>query len=327
MENIIEVNNLKTSFFTPTGEVKVVNDVSFKLKKGEVLGIVGESGSGKSITVLSILKLIGNTGKIVGGQILLDGEDIVDKDNKYMSTIRGSKIGMIFQDPMTSLNPVFKIGYQLREPIMKHLKLSKSEANKKAIEMLNLVGIPDAKNRMNCFPHEFSGGMRQRVIIAMALACNPKLIIADEPTTALDVTIQAQVMELMKKFQKDLKSSIILITHDLGVVADLADNIMVMYSGSIMERGSVEHIFYNPKHPYTKGLLRSVPNPDELVKKRLIPIEGQPPNLLNPPKGCPFSPRCPHAMKICLVKKPETVCLEDNHEVRCWLVNKDMKMG
>ncbi|MDF2503981.1 ABC transporter ATP-binding protein [Clostridium sp.] len=327
MENIIEVNNLKTSFFTPTGEVKVVNDVSFKLKKGEVLGIVGESGSGKSITVLSILKLLGNTGKIVGGQILLDGEDIVDKDNKYMSTIRGSKIGMIFQDPMTSLNPVFKIGYQLREPIMKHLKLSKSEANKKAIEMLNLVGIPDAKNRMNCFPHEFSGGMRQRVIIAMALACNPKLIIADEPTTALDVTIQAQVMELMKKFQKDLKSSIILITHDLGVVADLADNIMVMYSGSIMERGSVEHIFYNPKHPYTKGLLRSVPNPDELVKKRLIPIEGQPPNLLNPPKGCPFSPRCPHAMKICLVKKPETVCLEDNHEVRCWLVNKDMKMG
>ncbi|WP_010239093.1 ABC transporter ATP-binding protein [Clostridium arbusti] len=327
MENIIEVNNLKTSFFTPAGEVKVVNDVSFKLKKGEVLGIVGESGSGKSITVLSILKLLGNTGKIVGGQILIDGEDIVDKDNKYMSTIRGSKIGMIFQDPMTSLNPVFKIGYQLREPIMKHLKLSKSEANKKAIEMLNLVGIPDAKNRMNCFPHEFSGGMRQRVIIAMALACNPKLIIADEPTTALDVTIQAQVMELMKKFQKDLKSSIILITHDLGVVADLADNIMVMYSGSIMERGSVEHIFYNPKHPYTKGLLRSVPNPDELVKKRLIPIEGQPPNLLNPPKGCPFSPRCPHAMKICLVKKPETVCLEDNHEVRCWLVNKDMKMG
>lgn len=327
MENIIEVNNLKTSFFTPAGEVKVVNDVSFKLKKGEVLGIVGESGSGKSITVLSILKLLGNTGKIVDGQILLDGEDIVDKDNKYMSTIRGSKIGMIFQDPMTSLNPVFKIGYQLREPIMKHLKLSKSEANKKAIEMLNLVGIPDAKNRMNCFPHEFSGGMRQRVIIAMALACNPKLIIADEPTTALDVTIQAQIMELMKKFQKDLKSSIILITHDLGVVADLADNIIVMYSGSIMERGSVEDIFYNPKHPYTKGLLRSVPNLDELVKKRLIPIEGQPPNLLNPPKGCPFSPRCPHAMKICLVKKPETVCLEENHEVRCWLVNKDMKMG
>lgn len=327
MENIIEVNNLKTSFFTPAGEVKAVNDVSFKLKKGEVLGIVGESGSGKSITVLSILKLLGGTGKIINGEIILDGENIVDKDNKYMSTIRGSKIGMIFQDPMTSLNPVFKIGYQLREPIMKHLKLSKSEANKRAIEMLTLVGIPDAEKRMNCFPHEFSGGMRQRVIIAMALACNPELIIADEPTTALDVTIQAQIMELMKKFQKDFNTSIILITHDLGVVADLADNIIVMYSGSIMERGSVEDIFYNPKHPYTKGLLNSVPNPEELVKKRLIPIDGQPPNLLNPPKGCPFSPRCPHAMKICLVKKPETVCVNENHQVSCWLVNKDMKMG
>lgn len=327
MKNIIEVNNLKTSFFTPAGEVKAVNDVSFKLKKGKVLGIVGESGSGKSITVLSILKLLGSAGKIVNGEIILDGENIVDKDNKYMSTIRGSKIGMIFQDPMTSLNPVFKIGYQLREPIMKHLKLSKSEANKKAIEMLTLVGIPDAEKRMNCFPHEFSGGMRQRVIIAMALACNPELIIADEPTTALDVTIQAQIMELMKQFQKDFNTSIILITHDLGVVADLADNIIVMYSGSIMERGSVEDIFYNPKHPYTKGLLNSVPNPDELVKMRLIPIDGQPPNLLNPPKGCPFSPRCPQAMKICLVKKPESVCVNENHQVSCWLVNKEMKKG
>ncbi|AJA47152.1 oligopeptide transport ATP-binding protein OppD [Clostridium pasteurianum DSM 525 = ATCC 6013] len=327
MKNIIEVNNLKTSFFTPAGEVKAVNGVSFKLKKGEVLGIVGESGSGKSITVLSILKLLGGTGKIINGEIILDGENIVDKDNKYMSTIRGSKIGMIFQDPMTSLNPVFKIGYQLREPIMKHLKLSKSEANKKAVEMLTLVGIPDAEKRMNCFPHEFSGGMRQRVIIAMALACNPELIIADEPTTALDVTIQAQIMELMKKFQKDFNTSIILITHDLGVVADLADNIIVMYSGSIMERGPVEDIFYNPKHPYTKGLLNSVPNPDEIIKKRLIPIDGQPPNLLNPPKGCPFSPRCPHAMKICLVKKPETVCVNENHQNSCWLMNKDMRKG
>jgi len=327
MKNIIEVNNLKTSFFTPAGEVKAVNGVSFKLKKGEVLGIVGESGSGKSITVLSILKLLGGTGKIINGEIILDGKNIVDKDNKYMSTIRGSKIGMIFQDPMTSLNPVFKIGYQLREPIMKHLKLSKNEADKKAIEMLTLVGIPDAEKRMNCFPHEFSGGMRQRVIIAMALACNPELIIADEPTTALDVTIQAQIMDLMKKFQKDFNTSIILITHDLGVVADLADNIIVMYSGSIMERGSVEDIFYNPRHPYTKGLLNSVPNPEELVKKRLIPIDGQPPNLLNPPKGCPFSPRCPHAMKICLVKKPETVCVNENHQTSCWLINKDMRKG
>ncbi|UZW15317.1 ABC transporter ATP-binding protein [Clostridium pasteurianum] len=327
MKNIIEVNNLKTSFFTPAGEVKAVNGVSFKLKKGEVLGIVGESGSGKSITVLSILKLLGGTGKIINGEIILDGKNIVDKDNKYMSTIRGSKIGMIFQDPMTSLNPVFKIGYQLREPIMKHLKLSKNEADKKAIEMLTLVGIPDAEKRMNCFPHEFSGGMRQRVIIAMALACNPELIIADEPTTALDVTIQAQIMDLMKKFQKDFNTSIILITHDLGVVADLADNIIVMYSGSIMERGSVEDIFYNPRHPYTKGLLNSVPNPEELVKKRLIPIDGQPPNLLNPPKGCPFSPRCPHAMKICLVKKPETVCVNENHQTSCWLMNKDMRKG
>jgi len=327
MEKVIEIKNLRTSFFTPVGEVKVINDLSFDIKKGEILGIVGESGSGKSVTVLSILKLLGPSGKIVDGEILFEGENLVSKDNKFMSDIRGSKIGMIFQDPMTSLNPVFTIGYQLREPIIKHLKLSREEAHKKAVDMLRLVGIPDAENRINCYPHEFSGGMRQRAMIAMALACNPSLIIADEPTTALDVTIQAQILELMSDFQKKLNTSIILITHDLGVVAGLADKIIVMYAGHIMEEGLTEEIFYNPKHPYIKGLLQSVPNPDELERKRLIPIEGQPPDLLNPPNGCAFSPRCPYAMKICLKKQPKVSCISETHRVSCWLVDKESKSG
>lgn len=327
MENILEVKNLRTSFFTTAGEVKVLKNLSFNIKKGEILGIVGESGSGKSVTVLSILKLLGTSGKVVGGDVLFEGNNLVKKSEAYMNSIRGAKIGMIFQDPMTSLNPVFTIGYQLREPIMKHLKLSKDKANKKAVEMLKLVGIPDAENRINCYPHEFSGGMRQRVMIAMALSCNPSLIIADEPTTALDVTIQAQILELMSEFQKKLNTSIILITHDLGVVAGLADKIIVMYAGYIMEEGTAEEIFYNSKHPYMKGLLQSVPNPEELERKRLLPIEGQPPDLLNPPKGCAFSPRCPYAMKICLMKHPEAKFISQTHSVSCWLIDKENKRG
>lgn len=327
MENILEVKNLRTSFFTTAGEVKVLKNLSFNVKKGEILGIVGESGSGKSVTVLSILKLLGTSGKIVGGDVLFEGNNLVKKSEAHMNSIRGAKIGMIFQDPMTSLNPVFTIGYQLREPIMKHLKLSKDKANKRAVEILKLVGIPDAENRINCYPHEFSGGMRQRVMIAMALSCNPSLIIADEPTTALDVTIQAQILELMSEFQKKLNTSIILITHDLGVVAGLADKIIVMYAGYIMEEGTAEEIFYNSKHPYMKGLLQSVPNPEELERKRLLPIEGQPPDLLNPPKGCAFSPRCPYAMKICLMKHPEAKFISQTHSVSCWLIDKENKRG
>lgn len=325
MEKVIEVKNLSTSFFTPVGEVKSVNNVSFDVEKGQVLGIVGESGSGKSVTVLSILKLLGQSGKIINGQINFENINLVEKDDRFMNNIRGAKIGMIFQDPMTSLNPVLKIGYQLREPIIKHLKVSKEEAHKKAIEILNLVGIPDAEKRINCYPHEFSGGMRQRVMIAMALSCNPSLIIADEPTTALDVTIQAQILELMKEFQNKMNTSIILITHDLGVVADLADKIIVMYAGNIMEEGLKEDIFYNPKHPYTKGLLQSVPNPENIEKKRLIPIDGQPPDLLNPPNGCVFSPRCPYTMKICMQKKPEVSCINKTHKVSCWLLHKEKR--
>lgn len=322
MDKVLEVRNLTTSFFTAAGEVKAVNGVSFDVKKGHVLGIVGESGSGKSVTMLSILKLLGRSGKITGGEILFEGQDLVKKSENYMTSIRGNKIGMVFQDPMTSLNPVFSVGYQLREPLIKHKKLTKSQAQQKAIEMLKLVGIPGAENRIENYPHEFSGGMRQRVMIAIALCCNPELIIADEPTTALDVTIQAQILEIMKDLQKRLGTSIIIITHDLGVVAEIADEVAVMYAGHIVEKGRTEDIFYNPKHPYTWGLLKSVPNPDKLVKERLIPIEGQPPDLLNLPDGCPFGPRCPYTMRVCLKYSPELENISESHEVRCWLTKK-----
>ncbi|GFR36090.1 ABC transporter ATP-binding protein [Thermobrachium celere] len=323
MERLLEIKNLRTSFFTHVGEVQAVRGVSFHLDKGEALGIVGESGSGKSITMMSVMRLLADNGKIVEGEILFEGRDLAKLSENEMQKIRGNEIGMIFQDPMTSLNPVLTIGDQLMEPLIKHKKMTKEKAFERAVHMLELVGIPSPKSRMSQYPHEFSGGMRQRVMIAMALACEPKLLIADEPTTALDVTIQAQILELMKELKQKINTSIILITHDLGVVADLCSRINVMYGGLIAETGSTRDIFYNPKHPYTWGLLNSVPNPKNLVKERLKPIDGQPPDLLKPPAGCPFAPRCQYAMRICMTHRPPLFEVGEGHKAACWLNHKD----
>lgn len=319
MERVLDVKELRTTFATSAGEVKAVRGVSFHLDKGEALGIVGESGCGKSVTMMSIMRLLQENGKVVGGEIDFDGKDIKNMPEYEMRKIRGNDIGMIFQDPMTSLNPLFTVGNQLIEPLMIHRKLDKKEAEKEAIKMLDMVGIPSPEKRMKQYPHEFSGGMRQRVMIAMALICEPKLIIADEPTTALDVTIQAQILELMKDLREKLNTSIILITHDLGVVADVCSRIVVMYGGVVVETGTTEDIFYRTKHPYTFGLLKSVPNPNDMVKGKLIPIEGYPPDLLNPPVGCPFAARCNKAMKICTKKQPPMYKVGDGHKVACWL--------
>ena len=323
MEKLLEVKNLKTEFKTNVGQVHAVRGVSFYLDKGEALGIVGESGCGKSVTMMSIMRLLADNGKIVDGQIYFDGKDISKAKDSEMDSIRGNDIGMIFQDPMTSLNPVFTIGDQLMEPLLKHRGMKKEEAKKQAINMLKLVGIPSPEKRMKQYPHEFSGGMRQRAMIAMSLICEPKLIIADEPTTALDVTIQAQILDLMKDLKDKLNTSIILITHDLGVVADLCSRINVMYGGIVVETGTTEDIFYRPKHPYTWGLLRSVPNPKENTKEKLKPIEGQPPDLLKPPVGCPFAARCDYAMKICINKQPPQFEVGENHSAACWLCHED----
>ena len=323
MEKLLEVKNLKTEFKTNVGQVHAVRGVSFYLDKGEALGIVGESGCGKSVTMMSIMRLLADNGKIADGQIYFDGKDISKAKDSEMDSIRGNDIGMIFQDPMTSLNPVFTIGDQLMEPLLKHRGMKKEEAKKQAINMLKLVGIPSPEKRMKQYPHEFSGGMRQRAMIAMSLICEPKLIIADEPTTALDVTIQAQILDLMKDLKDKLNTSIILITHDLGVVADLCSRINVMYGGIVVETGTTEDIFYRPKHPYTWGLLRSVPNPKENTKEKLKPIEGQPPDLLKPPVGCPFAARCDYAMKICINKQPPRFEVGENHSAACWLCHED----
>ena len=323
MEKLLEVKNLETSFKTNVGEVHAVRGVSFYLNQGEALGIVGESGCGKSVTMMSIMRLIDSNGKIVNGEINFDGKDISKVKDSDMNNLRGNDIGMIFQDPMTSLNPVFTIGDQLMEPLLKHKGMSKEEAKKQAIEMLGLVGIPSPEKRMKQYPHEFSGGMRQRAMIAMSLICKPKLIIADEPTTALDVTIQAQILDLMKDLKNKLNTSIILITHDLGVVADLCSRINVMYGGIIVETGTTEDIFYRGRHPYTWGLLGSVPNPKETTKEKLKPIEGQPPDLLKPPVGCPFAARCDYAMKICVETQPPQFEVGENHKCACWLCHKD----
>lgn len=318
--NLIEFKNLKTYFYTEAGVVKAVNDVSFKIKKGEVVGVVGESGCGKSVTAMSLMRLVDSPGKIVAGEIIYeDDKDILTLSDKEIRSIRGNEISMIFQEPMTSLNPVFTVGNQIIESIMIHKKISKKEARKKAIEMISLVGIPDAEKVVDRYPHELSGGMRQRIMIAMAISCNPKLLIADEPTTALDVTIQAQILDLMKDLKKKLNTSIILITHDLGVVADLCTRINVMYGGIIVEQGSDEDIFYNPRHPYTWGLLQSVPNPKSDVKEKLTPIEGQPPDLLKPPTGCPFAARCKYAMKVCVDNLPPLFEISKGHKAACWL--------
>lgn len=319
MEKLLEINNLYTSFYTHLGEVKAVRGVSIDVYKGEAVGIVGESGSGKSITMMSTMRLLAENGKIKDGTISFENKDLAKISEKEMESIRGNSMGMIFQDPMTSLNPVFTIGEQLIEPLMKHKKVNKLEATKTAIEMLKLVGIPSPEKRLKQYPHEFSGGMRQRAMIAMSLICHPKLIIADEPTTALDVTIQAQILELMKDLKSKIGMSTILITHDLGVVADLCDRIYVMYGGTIVESGSVEDIFYNAKHPYTWGLLKSIPNPKSDIKEKLNPIEGTPPDLLKPPTGCPFAPRCEHAMKICVDNPPEKFNISKGHTAACWL--------
>lgn len=319
MEKLLVVENLETSFFTHAGEVKAVRGASFDLDKGEAIGLVGESGCGKSVTMMSILRLLADTGKVKGGRALFNGKDLITITDNDMLRIRGNEISMIFQDPMTSLNPVFTIENQLIEPLLLHKKMSKKYARKKVIELMKLVGIPECEKRLRQYPHEFSGGMRQRVMIAMALACDPKLLIADEPTTALDVTIQAQILDLMKELKNKINTSIILITHDLGVVADLCSRINVMYGGMIVESGTKRDIFYNPKHPYTAGLLASVPNPKNLVKERLKPIDGQPPDLLNPPAGCPFTPRCKYAMKICASSLPPTYEICEGHKASCWL--------
>lgn len=322
-EYILEVNNLKTSFYTHAGEVQAVRGMDFKLKKGDVLGIVGESGSGKSVTALSIIKLIDHPGKIKEGQIIFNGVDITNYNESKMSNIRGNEIAMIFQDPMTSLNPVFRIRDQMVEVIKRHQKLNRKDAIQKAIQMLELVGIPEPESRFKSYPHEFSGGMRQRVMIATALSCNPQLLIADEPTTALDVTIQAQILDIMRDISHKLNTSIILITHDLGVIAETCKDLIVMYGGMPMEKGTVMEIFANPQHPYTVGLLKSVPRMDNKEKGRLKPIAGSPPDLLAPPLGCPFSPRCPHTMEICTEQAPPMFRAGEDHFSACWLLHED----
>ena len=314
---VLKVTDLHTSFFTPAGEVKAVNGVSFSLDKGKVLGIVGESGSGKSVTAYSILQILANPGKIVSGSIKYCGEELVGAPKDKMAKIRGNNISIIFQDPMTSLNPVFTIGNQLMEAIMLHTDRNKAQARERAIEMLRLVGVNEPEKRIKQYPHEFSGGMRQRVMIAMALACEPDILIADEPTTALDVTIQAQILDLIKDLQKQLGMSVILITHDLGVVAEMCDEVIVMYAGEVCERGTADEIFYNPCHEYTKGLLRSIPTLSD-DDRRLEPIGGTPVDLLNMPDGCPFAPRCDGAMKVCLTHKAKEMTINDMHIASCW---------
>ncbi|MCI7225783.1 MAG: ABC transporter ATP-binding protein [Lachnospiraceae bacterium] len=323
-QKLLEVKNLHVSFFTPAGEVKAVNGISYEVDYDEVMGIVGESGSGKSVEAYSIIGLLQSPGKVMEGSITLEGEDMLAKSPSEMIDYRGSQVAMIFQNPMTCLNPVYTIGNQLTEALCAHDKsISKEEADKRAMEMLEQVGINNVEKRMKQYPHELSGGMRQRVMIAMGLICHPKLLIADEPTTALDVTIQAQILELMKELQKKNHMGIIFITHNLGVVAEVCDKVSVMYAGKMVEQGPVDDIFYQPGHPYTMGLLRSMPRVDAESYERLIPIEGTPVDMLNPPEGCPFAPRCEHAMKVCLQKMPPYVELGDNHRAACWLRVQD----
>ena len=316
---LLEVNNLRTSFFTDAGEVKAVDGVSFTLDHGKVLGIVGESGSGKSVTAYSIMQILAPTGRIVGGSVKLDGQELVGADEKVMRSVRGNRISIIFQDPMTSLNPTYTVGHQLMEAILLHTKRNRREAKERALEMLRLVNVNEPEKRLRQYPYELSGGMRQRVMIAMALACEPDILIADEPTTALDVTIQAQILELMQELQRKLGMAIIMITHDLGVIASLCDEVIVMYAGSVCERGTADEIFYHPAHEYTRGLLRSIPNIDSDDKTRLVPITGTPIDLLNMPSGCAFAPRCERAMKVCLTGRAKEIPVGRDHLCACWM--------
>ena len=315
---LLEVKELRTSFFTDAGEVKAVDGISFQLDRGKVLGIVGESGSGKSVTAYSIMQILAPTGKIIGGSVKLDGQELVNAGEKVLRTVRGNKVSIIFQDPMTSLNPTYTVGHQLMEAILLHTNRNKQQARERALEMLRLVNINQPEKRLKQYPFELSGGMRQRVMIAMALACEPDILIADEPTTALDVTIQAQILDLMRDLQKQLGMAIIMITHDLGVVAQMCDEVVVMYAGSICEQGTADEIFYNPRHEYTKGLMRSIPTADT-KGQRLQPISGTPIDLLNMPAGCPFAPRCESAMKVCLTQRPERMLINDDHMATCWM--------
>ncbi len=326
-EKLLEIKDERLSFFTPAGEVKALNGVSFSMEEGEVLGIVGESGSGKSVTAYSIMGLTAYPGKLVGGTVHFNGHEIEKMTEKEFRKIRGNEVSIIFQDPMTSLNPVYTIGNQIVEVILLHTNKTKKEAYERAKELLELVGINEPSKRLKQYPHELSGGMRQRVMIAIALACEPKLLIADEPTTALDVTIQAQILELMQELRKKLGMSIIMITHDLGVVASMCEKIAVMYAGHIVEYGTADEIFYNPSHEYTKGLIKSIPKLNAEKIERLVPIEGQPVDLLNPPAGCPFAPRCSECMKICLNKMPPKTELSDTHYSYCWLLQKEALKG
>ncbi len=321
--SILKIKDLRTSFFTPSGEVKALDGMSFSINKGEVLGIVGESGSGKSVTAYSILQILAPPGEIVSGSIKYKDRELVGAGEDVMQAIRGNKISIIFQDPMTSLNPVYTIENQLVEAIKLHTDRNDEEARARALEMLQLVGVNDPARRLRQYPYELSGGMRQRVMIAMALSCEPDILIADEPTTALDVTIQAQILDLIQDLQRKFGMTTILITHDLGVVAGMCDKIIVMYGGKIVEAGTVDQIFYNPQHEYTKGLMRSIPS--KVGKnERLIPIEGSPVDLLNMPRGCSFCPRCPNAMKVCLEREADTIETEPGHRVSCWMVVKEM---
>jgi oligopeptide transport system ATP-binding protein len=316
---LLSVSNLSTSFFTSRGEVQAVRGVSFELRAGEILGIVGESGSGKSITCMSLMALLRSSGRVIDGSALFEGRDLLKLDEDDLSALRGNDISMIFQDPMTSLNPTLTVGEQVIETILRHRKVSRAAARARAIELFDLVRIPSAAKRLKSYPHEFSGGMRQRVMIAIALACDPKLLIADEPTTALDVTIQRQILALLKELQSRLGMAVILITHDLGVIAETADRVLVMYGGMVMEEGPVRELFARPSHPYTRGLLASIPDLRDDAHHRLTPIPGSPPDMLRPPKGCPFAPRCPHAMAQCNAALPPLYDAGPAHRARCWL--------
>ena len=325
MGNLIEVRNLQTQFFTQDGIVHAVNGINYEVAEGETVAIVGESGSGKSVGVMSLIRLIPEPpGKIVNGEVNFDGQDLLKLNEEELRQIRGNRIAMIFQDPMTSLNPVLTIGRQITEALELHLNMNRDESRARAIELLELVGIPDAGPRLDDYPHQFSGGMRQRVMIAMGLSCNPQLLIADEPTTALDVTIQAQIVDLVTRLQTELGMAIIWITHDLGVVAGLADRVLVMYAGFIVEEGPVDVIYGQPRHPYTLGLLRSIPRLDLGRQKRLIPIEGLPPDLLDPPNSCPFAPRCPFVIDKCLEENPPLMSIDSVRKSACWVDLSDV---
>lgn len=319
---LVDVQHERLSFFTPAGEVKALNDVSLQIKEGEVIGIVGESGSGKSVTAYSLMGLTAYPGKLIGGTMDFNGHKIHEMSEKEMVSVRGNEIAIIFQDPMTSLNPVYTIGNQIMEVIRLHTHSDKKKAHERAVELLSLVGINEPEKRLRQYPHELSGGMRQRVMIAIALACEPKLLIADEPTTALDVTIQAQILELMMELKEKLGMAIIMITHDLGIVANMCDKIAVMYAGRIVEYGTCDDIFYDPRHEYTKGLLASIPRLDSTEHERLVPIEGNPVDLLNPPAGCPFAPRCSNCMKICLKEMPPATSFGEAHYAHCFMNQK-----